>query len=131
MSKQPENTFISAVHRHLPPELYRIKNHNAYNSGQPDCWYSGNAADLWVEYKFIAIPKRDNTVIVPELSALQQEWLASRHAEGRQVGVIVGSKDGGVWFPGIAWRDYLQAGHFRSALASRKTLAVTIRDLVS
>lgn len=127
----PENTFIGAVHRHLPAELYLMKNHNQFNGGIADVWYSGDAADLWVEYKFIAIPKRDNTVIVPELSALQQEWLTSRHAEGRNVGVIVGSKDGGVWFPGTSWKETFTAGQFRSTILNRKHLAQTILGLVS
>lgn len=127
----PENTFIGAVHRHLPPELYRMKNHNQFNSGIADVWYSGPRADLWVEYKFITVPVRDTTVITPELSALQREWLASRHSEGRSVGVIVGSKDGGVWFPGITWETLIDAGQFRAKLQNRKTLAVSICNVIS
>ena len=108
-----------------------MKNHNQFNGGIADVWYSGNAADLWIEYKFIAVPLRDKTVIVPELSALQREWLASRHAEGRNVGVIVGSKDGGVWYPGITWQTPIDAGQFRAQLQNRKTLAVSICNLIS
>ena len=54
MSQGPENAFIASIHRHLPsPEtLYRMKNHNEYNGGIADCWYSGKR-DLWIEYKFI------------------------------------------------------------------------------
>lgn len=126
----PENTFIDAIHRHLPAGLYRMKNHNQYNSGIADCWYSGNAADLWIEYKFILVPKRAATVITPNLSALQKEWLGSRHIEGRNVGVIVGSKYGGVWFPGVTWETPIDAGIFRSSILSRKQLADIVLGLV-
>lgn len=134
MSKGPENTFIGSVHRHLPVELYHMKNHNQYNGGIADVWYSGGK-DLWVEYKFIVIPKRDGTVIdllggkSPEISALQQEWLRSRHAEGRNVGVIVGSKDGGVWFPGCTWDTTYTAQEFRQRVVPRKQLADLITSL--
>lgn len=133
----PENTFIASVHRHLPAKLYRIKNHNVFNGGQADCWYSGAEADLWIEYKFIAVPKRDGTLIdiaggnKPDLSALQQEWLSSRHAEGRSVGVLIGSKTGGVWLPGITWDKPLRADAFTERLLDRKSLAGLIWGLVS
>lgn len=131
MSKGPENTFIGSVHKHLPTKLYHIKNHNQYNGGIADVWYSG-VRDLWVEYKFIVVPKRPDTVIDlltgknPAISYLQQEWLRSRHGEGRSVGVIVGSKDGGVWFPGLAWDRTYTADEFRKRLQSRKDLADVI-----
>ncbi len=128
MSKGPENTFIGSVHKHLPAWLYHMKNHNQYNGGIADVWYSG-VRDLWVEYKFIVVPKRPDTVIDlitgknPAISYLQQEWLRSRHEEGRSVGVIVGSKDGGVWFPGLAWDRTYTAAEFCQLVASRKELA--------
>lgn len=131
MSKGPENTFIGSVHKHLPTKLYHMKNHNAYNGGIADVWYSGDR-DLWVEYKFIVVPKRPDTVIDlitgknPAISYLQQEWLRSRHEEGRSVGVLVGSKDGGVWFPGLAWDRTYTADEFRKRLQSRKELAEAI-----
>lgn len=136
MSKGPENTFIAAVHRHLPEGLYRLKNHNQFNGGIADCWYSGKL-DLWVEYKFIALPKRDSTVIDlvadkdPPLSALQQDWLAAREAEGRNVWVIVGCKEGGVIFPSASdWRTPLAAGDFKCQLDTRKGIAQRIANFV-
>ena len=135
MSKGPENTFIGSVHKHLPAGIYRLKNHNQYNGGIADVWYSG-VRDLWVEYKFIVVPKRPDTVIDlitgknPAISYLQQEWLRSRHEEGRSVGVIVGSKDGGVWFPGLTWDATYPAKKFLSLLQTRKDLAGTIEKEV-
>ena len=132
MAAKPETTFTASVHRHLPVDLYRIKNNNTFNAGQPDVWYSGGKTDLWVEYKFIVLPKRGETVIdlvsgrSPDISYLQQDWLRRRHAEGRNVGVIVGCKEGGVWFPNLAWENPLKTDIFRGSLQSRIELAQTL-----
>lgn len=136
MSAKPENTFIASVHRHLPDDLYRMKNHNIYNAGVPDVWYSGPKADLWIEYKFLELPKRDTTVIdltagkSPMLSALQQDWLRKRCAEGRNVGVIVGCKEGGVWFDHMSWEHPYTAEGYRGWLLDRKAIAVAIEKIV-
>ena len=127
----PENTFIASVHRHLPAELYRMKNHNQYTGGIPDVWYSGPAGDLWIEYKFIALPKRDSTTIKIDLSELQKNWIISRHSEGRQVGVIVGCKDGGVWMPGTTWQVPYTAASFRDSTVGRLALAAIITELTA
>lgn len=128
---KPESTFIGSVHKHLPASLYRIKNNNMYNSGQPDCWYSGNKSDLWVEYKFVVVPKLDLTLIIPSLSELQRNWLVSRHDEGRKVAVIIGCKEGGVWLPGIAWNRNFSAGEFRFKTETRATLAARLETAVN
>lgn len=131
MAAKPESTFIASVHKHLPPTLYRVKNNNEYTAGIADVWYSG-VRDLWIEYKFIVVPKRPETRIDlltgknPAISYLQQEWLRSRHGEGRSVGVVVGSKDGGIWLPGVAWEQPFTAKDFLAHLRTRKDLADTI-----
>jgi len=133
----PENTFIASVHRHLCPSLYKMKNHNQYNGGIPDVWYSGSKSDLWVEYKFVILPKKDDTLIDlvggknPILSELQQHWLKNRHAEGRHVSVIMGSQLGGVWMPGISWEVTLSTHSFRTSILLRNELAKTISNIVS
>ena len=126
----PENTFIGSVHRLLPHELYRMKNHNQYNGGIPDCWYSGPAGDLWIEYKHVVLPKRDDTLITPNLSALQIDWLNGRSKEGRRVGVIIGTKEGGVWLPNLAWADPLKTVEFRKLMMPRSDLAEVIAKLI-
>ena len=127
----PENTFIGSVHRHLPAGIYSMKNHNQYNGGIPDVWYSGPTGDLWIEYKFIVIPKRDDTPINVNLSELQKDWLAARHDEGRRVGVIVGSKNGGVWMPGTVWQIPHTAKSFSAAMVGRPGLATIINHLTN
>lgn len=131
MAAKPETTFIQSIHRHLPPvsELYRMKNHNEFNAGIADCWYSGRVCDLWVEYKFLVLPKRETTVIDlcggknPALSHLQQDWLRCRHQEGRNVWVIAGCKEGGVVFVDMAWERPVTAAQFKASLLSRAEIA--------
>ena len=114
-----------------------MKNHNTFNGGIADVWYSGERADLWIEFKFVVVPKRPETLINmtggknPALSHLQQNWLKSRHAEGRSLGVLAGSKTGGVWFPGVTWAEPLRADAFLERLQTRKELAVLITELVA
>lgn len=103
-----------------------MKNHNIYNGGIADVWYSGARADLWIEYKFIAIPKRPDTQIKIELSELQQNWLKARHSEGRSVAVVVGSKDGGALFMGDSWDKNVTAGDFIKLVLPRTALAKAI-----
>ena len=137
MSSGPENRFIQGVHAKLPARVYRMKNHNPYNSGIADCWYSGKRGDLWVEYKFVQIPKRISTIVDisagenPPLTKLQQEWLKGRHSEGRSVGVIIGTPDGGIWLPELAFQRPLSVADMRAKLATKQDLAALIAELVS
>ena len=103
-----------------------MKNHNVYNGGIADVYYSGPRADLWIEYKFITIPKRPDTQIKIELSELQKNWLKSRHAEGRSVAVVVGSRGGGALFMGDSWDKNLTAGDFLKLVLPRTALADAI-----
>ena len=121
----PENTFITSVHKHLPTKLYRMKNHNQYNGGIPDCWYSGDKADLWVEYKYKRAPGLLTASMTPDLSALQTDWLVSRYAEGRNVAVIMGSEKGGVYIPG-GLSLFMNLEMFRNQIETRAALAARI-----
>lgn len=129
MSAKPENSFIAGVHRLLPPTLYRMKNHNQFNAGIADVWYSGPKRDLWIEYKFLVPPKLGATVIDlcggkhPMLSLLQQQWLAARHHEGRDVAVVVGTPKGGAWFEPLKWTEPLTTAKFMTMLTPRPALA--------
>lgn len=95
MAVKPETTFTASVNRKLPKLLHKEKMNNPYSSGTADMWYSGCKGDLWVEYKYL--PKLAVRVTNKVgLSELQLIWLNARHAEGRNVAVIVGHPDGGV-----------------------------------
>jgi hypothetical protein len=137
---KPETTFTASVHKHLPPlsQLHREKMANPYRGGTADYWYDGKR-DLWVEWKFLVVPKRDSTVIdlvtgsaktQAAISPLQQKWLRDRYNNGRRVWVIVGSKDGGVIFKDRTWEVPVTAAVFRSLLVSRRDLARLITEEV-
>ena len=129
MSAKPEGTFTRGVHKYLPSTVYSVKNNNPYTGGLPDCWYSGNAADLWVEYKFIPkVPVESD--IVPDLSALQAEWLRCRHKEGRNVAVIVGCPDGGVILRDLKWEKPIPRAEFVRSIKTRAELAAWIHNEV-
>lgn len=130
MSRGPENTFIASIHRLLPKTVYSMKNHNEYNGGIADCWYDGPRADLWVEYKFITIPKRPSTLIAVELSDLQKQWLRNRWTNGRNVAVVVGCEEGGVWLEADSWLEDVTAEEFRRCLMTRQTIANRIKGYV-
>lgn len=99
-----------------------MKNHNPFAAGVPDCWYSGSKGDIWVEFKFVVLPKRPETSVAVGLSELQKKWLRDRYAEGRCVAVIVGCKEGGVWLPGLTWDTSLTCHQFRLKLEDRKKI---------
>lgn len=101
---------------------------NPYRSGTADDWYSGDKADLWVEYKFLILPKTEKTVIDlvstgEIISPLQRSWLRDRAIEGRNVCVIVGCKAGGVVFEKRSWERPLTCGAFRAKIQTRASLA--------
>lgn len=132
----PENRYIQSIHRLLPARVYRMKNHNPYNAGIADCWYSGDHADLWLEYKYLCLPKRPSSIVDlcggknPPLTDLQQEWLHNRHLEGRAVGVIIGTPYGGLWYPGTSWRKPLSSAECAKALLTKPALAALITNAV-
>ena len=134
----PENTFIASVHKHMPPidDLYHMKNHNQYNSGIADCWYSGKQ-DLWIEWKFIVVPKRDDTMIdlhagkKPAMASLQKEWLRARYTEGRNVWVGIGSKNGGILFDQpLDWERPFTTAAFCHEIMTRAELATEITNFL-
>jgi hypothetical protein len=127
MASKPETTFTGSVHKHLSRDLHYEKMCNPYRGGTADCWYSGNS-DLWVEYKFEVLPKRDGTLVPVTISELQADWLNKRYSEGRNVAVIVGCKEGGVILTDRAWNSPLNKQDFLGKLMSRQQIAKWIMD---
>jgi len=122
MARKPESTFCTGVHKHLPKALYVLKNNNPFVGGIPDVWYSGNAADLWVEYKWVPrVPKHGRVEPAKLLSALQTDWLRRRYTEGRDVAVIIGCPEGGVLLCDLDWEKTVEG--FPSLVKSRPDLA--------
>lgn len=137
MATKPETTFYRSVHQYLPPLLHREKLSSPYTSGTADFWFSGHRSDLWIEYKFLLLPKGDDTMVDltegkdPHISVLQQRWLRQRHEEGRKVWVIVGCKEGGIIFQGTSWnRGPFPARWLRHRMLTRRECAAHILDVV-
>lgn len=129
MAAKPETTFYTAIHKKLPPGIYRMKNNNAYAGGVPDCWYSGTNGDMWVEYKWLPKPPvRVNHTV--ELSELQRRWLNSRYEEGRDVCVILGYPGGGMILTSKQWNDPLTPEAFKRRLKTRDEIAAFIVEQV-
>ena len=129
MSK-PETRFYTGVHKCLPPlrELHREKMHNIYRGGTADVWYSGNLDDLWVEYKWLAkLPKKAPVCLDRELSPLQQQWLEGRHAEGRNIVVILGTPEGAWVCEGLAWKTPLDSNAIRTRALTKQNVADYIK----
>lgn len=135
VSRGPEAALINGVHKYLPDEdlFHREKMANPWRGGTADCWYSG-VIDLWVEWKFIELPNRPETIIDltagkdPPLSHLQQQWITRRQAEGRNVWVIVGCKQGGVVLRGRQWARAWRTDDFKFEVQPRIKIAQAIVD---
>ena len=130
MAAKPETSFYNSVHRFLPPlgQLHREKMANPYRGGTADHWYSGTRADLWIEWKFVVLPKRDSTLVPINLSPLQKDWIRQRHYEGRSVWVIVGCREGGVIMPQCTWDEEWRTDVFRVNLQARQSIAAAITE---
>ncbi len=130
MAHKPESQFLNTVNRHLRSmSVYNEKMHNMWRGGTADMWYSGELADLWVEYKFIPrLPTR--ALIAPDLTPLQKRWLRARHEEGRNVRVIVGTKGGGVVFESPdAWEAEISTDEFIPMMLTQARLAAYIFNI--
>lgn len=91
MAKQPENSFIQAVHKKLPSTVYYEKMHNIFRGGTPDCYYEGAKNNLWIEYKWSPTTPTSYKL---NLSALQLRWLKRSAENNRAPWVILGWKRG-------------------------------------
>lgn len=133
-----EAAYTSSVGKLLPVDIYRLKLNCPYTGGVPDCWYSGRAGDLWVEFKYFdadALPKKVIDLVggnSPILSKLQQSWLRNRHSEGRSVAVVVGfDKKHGLVLPGVAWEKEIPRDEFLSRVISKREIADWITHQVA
>lgn len=125
MATKPETTFYTSIHKLLDKKLHREKMNNPYRSGTADCWYSGTADDLWVEYKYATkVPVKAPILIQRELSAQQLLWLEGRYVEGRNVVVILGTPLGAWIYERRSWEhEGVTADQLRLFGRSKKEVA--------
>lgn len=130
MSTKPESNFIAGVHKHLVKQVYSEKMYNPLRGGTPDVYYEAGR-HLWIEYKFIELPKRGETLITPALSELQKQWLRRSHLATGRARVVVGCKEGGVVYNSPEeWEAGLMTKSFKCLLIRRDELARQIERLV-
>lgn len=130
MAQKPETKFIQRINRLLPLKmgLHYEKMNNPYRRGTADSWYSGDKADLWVEWKYLpTLPK----VIYPQklLHPLQRAWLNGRYKEGRNVVVIIGCPEGGVVLEDATWNNEIMKQDFLEQLKSATEIACFVRGI--
>jgi hypothetical protein len=143
MSRKPENKFMDAVHKQLPDDaIYKMKITPVFTSGEFDTFYEGHARDLFVEYKFLELPKRYETMIYFDkmLSPNQLKWgnrRVERTAASDRVPphLAIGCREKGRYF-GL-FLQYtpdmtpINTKTFRDNLLSAKEIADRILSLVS
>lgn len=100
-----------------------------FMAGVPDVWLSGSMSDVWIELKYMSTlpPVVDPTKL---LSTLQQEWLTSRYAEGRTVGVLIGSSDGHLYFHGLSWQCVVSREKWIQTGKKTKEIAEDLIDML-
>jgi hypothetical protein len=124
-----ENTFWQSLRKKLFPRIYAMKNQAGFVGGIPDVWLSGTQGDLWIENKYLQTvpPIVDPTKL---LSVLQQTWLVRRYAEGRSVGVLIGSSEGHLYLPGLSWQQPVSRGTFVSKTKKTAEIAEELIEIV-
>lgn len=128
-----EHTFIRRIHKEIISPIYYWKIRDDYAGGVPDAWYCGTEGrTLFVEYKYVAVPKRPQTLVKAKLSTLQYSWLRERQCAGVPVWVIIGSAKGGAIFydleeakRGISKAQFLERVISCKMLARRITRTLT------
>jgi len=71
-------------------------------------------------------------VVTPEkyLSVHQATWLRQRHAEGRSVGVLIGSSDGHLFFPGLSWETSVSREQWIQSGKTTKEIAEELIEML-
>lgn len=111
-----ESGFTTAVNKKLPKHIYIWKVSDKFTGGVPDCYYSSNVRDIWIEFKYLKkLPKK----VLPALRPLQKKWLNERHDQGRNVFVVVGSPEGCLIYKDKEWLEHKSS-----------SLAVTRAELI-
>tara|TARA_R110001632_G_scaffold49277_1_gene123584 strand:- start:1606 stop:1995 length:390 start_codon:yes stop_codon:yes gene_type:complete len=116
-----EHSFIRAIHKSLPAEVYRWKIHDTFTGGVPDTLYAGPSGILFIEYKWLkSLPKRESTFINLGLSQLQINWLDKFHSYNQNVAVAVGYSEGVLLFTNKDWTKDINVANIRKYRLSRK-----------
>ena len=87
-----EHSFVKSVHRKLDKSVYVWKIADRYSGGVPDAMYAGPAGILFIEYKYIKLPKRPTTIIKTSLSPLQEQWIIQMQQWKHPTWLVIGAE---------------------------------------
>ena len=138
-----EADYNREVNKRLDRTLVRSwKIIDDYQGGVPDNYYHRKVPHpnglvvppLFIEYKFVKeLPKRDSTLIVPDLSSLQRNWLEELYVTHMRPKVIIGTRiDGktvGVMLDREYW-DGISKKEFLEKTKGYKDVVKSIMDLL-
>jgi hypothetical protein len=132
-----EHSFRKSFEREMKLSLsWHWKIHDQFAGGVPDAYYEGTKKDLWVEYKWLKMPKRDSTLVDfsnPDryLSKLQQLWIARRHANRGDTAVVIGHEGGCIAFLDLDWQKPFSVAELNDRTMTKKALCVLIADQIN
>ena len=127
-----ESDYWQALRKKLKRRVYTWKINASYIKGVPDWWGSGYKSDLWVENKRVTSIPAMLTLTDPKkyLTAHQQMWLEERYEEGRNVAVLVFSKEGHILFHDLEWMSPISKLSFMEKAMSMDELADHIVEIL-
>ena len=130
-----ESSFTASLRRYAPEALVIRKFSDRFNAGVSDTLNRvvtgiGNERELWVEYKYLhALPKRDSTIVVPDLSQAQLDFFTeTRNANGFALCALGFDKDNVVLFPQEFEVSGLPVSAIKANAMTRKQWVKTIYD---
>lgn len=134
--QKPHNTFITNVNKTVESNFYWKVNAD-YAPGVPDCFYEGSQRDLWIEYKYTVMPKRDSTLIKltdynKHMSLNQQKWIKRRYLARGDAWVILGTEQkAGYIFNDLSWKIPISTGDVKAGLLTFKEIAQHINAFIN
>lgn len=122
-----EANYNTTLNNKMKPKILRAwKINDNYQGGVPDNFYLGHFNELWMECKFLKeLPKRDTTVVVPDCSQLQLDWLEDLGKGGKARCVILGLKGGKgfIFKTEHEWVNGISTGYIRQHLMGYDEMA--------
>lgn len=120
-----ETRQFSALRKEIAGRSYYWKTHDSFTGGIPDVFMSGAARDLWCEGKrYAKLPPVVDLTKTDVTSVLQQNWLKARHAEGRNVSMLVFTdKQGCLLLHGLEWMTPIPRDEFLARAKTRREIA--------
>ena len=118
--------------RKVGGDTYEWKINDNFTNGVPDLFLEGITRDLWVEIKYITLPKREKTIVRPYnlLSGNQKLWLDRRYARRQDAILLLGTDKGAVILTGGQWANEYSDGELALLATSRKTCAKKLYSFI-